>query len=234
MFEKEGYGLRLNMRFELARESDGKNRPALLTSARTKLFSFRSAYPLMIGETVVATVQPDFHHVCIFKAKVLTCEHHEHDSEELNYYHVFARLVSGRDQYADFLLYAKRTSHAMHEDIRIFAPWPVFFTKGETAFRAQCLNVSYGGLFIATNEAELFGIGEEIQLAVTTPDKEDPVHLKGEVVYVVEKDYAMQMGLEVGLGVKLIFEDENEEWRWEDSLSLLHKKVLNEKMKETP
>lgn len=215
----------MNIRLEFTGESEAGPSPALLMTASRDGMRFRAASSPLVGEVLSVTGQPNFRDEYTFNALVEETERHRDGERKLDYHEIRLGVKKSEESYPRFLKSLRKTCLEMNEDLRLLIMLPVEFSFSGSERRAMTENISYGGLFIRLQEKPLPGPGEPLSLSVFFPDREDPVTANGEVIYTVGGEEARLLGAQPGIGVRLLFE-EDERLRWEDSLHLLHKKAF--------
>ncbi len=107
------------------------------------------------------------------------------------------------------------------ELLRIDAKVEVAFKTFDQFYREYTKNLSKGGLFIKTRNPLKPQTVIEINLKL--PDREEPLNLAGEVVHVIEPEFAESYGWEPGIGVQFIDFEEGAHQELEEYVASMYK-----------
>jgi type IV pilus assembly protein PilZ len=102
----------------------------------------------------------------------------------------------------------------------------VEYRRMNTFFADYTKNISRGGTFIRT--ASPLPLGTRLSFVLDVPCVEDPLVLEGEVVRSVDAAQAGAQGAEAGMGVRFLFEDDEERTDFERTVEDLMVRTLGE------
>lgn len=106
--------------------------------------------------------------------------------------------------------------------VRFPVRWPVLLTVGGTSFRAEALDISSGGLFVAT--PRVIDVGADVRFTVTLDLAELPVEGRGRVSRSQEAD-ATARGMHEGVGVKIVMMADADRARWDAFLGRVRRRT---------
>lgn len=109
-----------------------------------------------------------------------------------------------------FLDIARKYTNAVERrDLRIPCQIPVLFLPGKTPVGGHVLDISDGGMFLATRERVL--LGQKLRLALFLETEGAPLlDVKGKVAWLNEEGKRVHSGLPCGFGLEFV---ELEEWQ---------------------
>lgn len=96
----------------------------------------------------------------------------------------------------------------------------VEYSKVNTFLVDYTMNISKGGTFIKTDRP--FDVGTEFIFFLHVPEVKEPIRIKGKVQWVLRKEDA-KSGEEPGMGIKFIFESEEDKRKIEEIVEYLIK-----------
>jgi len=106
--------------------------------------------------------------------------------------------------------------------VRFPVSWPVQVGSREGGFRAEALDLSTGGLFVATTKDLA---GEELAFRLPLDNGEPPVCGRARVARQLSGDTAMKRGLQAGYGLKIIGLSDIDSPRYEAFLRRVRRRV---------
>ena len=108
---------------------------------------------------------------------------------------------------------------------------PITYSHANTFFYDYINNISLGGTFIKTQN--YLPIGTRFQFTIKLPNYEEEISLKAEVVWVREREEIVQNRiLPQGMGIKFIFDTEEEQKRFTEKIEGLIRKQFGDKLAE--
>ncbi len=108
---------------------------------------------------------------------------------------------------------------------------PVNYTHKNTFFHDYIKNISLGGTFIRTTT--FLPVGTYFRFIIRLSGKKDELNLKAEVVWVREKEEIVENRvLPQGMGIKFLFDSEEEQKRFNEEIEKLIRKELGDKIAE--
>jgi uncharacterized protein (TIGR02266 family) len=108
---------------------------------------------------------------------------------------------------------------------------PVTYSHANTFFYDYINNISLGGTFIRTQN--YLPIGTRFRFIIKLPNQKEELSLKAEVVWVREREEVVQNRvLPQGMGIKFIFDSEDEKREFTEKIDRLIRGHLGDKLAE--
>jgi len=107
--------------------------------------------------------------------------------------------------------------------VRFPVRWPVTVQLGGGAFRADALDVSEGGLFLATTRS--LDVGIELRFALPLDLADLPVEGAGRVTRVLSAEEAESRGMHAGLGVRITEMNDSDRAAWLQFLARVRRRT---------
>ncbi|MCX7957947.1 MAG: TIGR02266 family protein [Deltaproteobacteria bacterium] len=106
---------------------------------------------------------------------------------------------------------------------------PVKYSHTNTFFYDYINNISLGGTFIKTSS--FLPIGTRFRFIIGLPEIDTDIVLNAEVVWIREKEEVSGKNIAPqGMGIKFIFESEEEQKRFSEKIEKLMRKQLGDKL----
>ncbi|MCX7944322.1 MAG: TIGR02266 family protein [Deltaproteobacteria bacterium] len=119
--------------------------------------------------------------------------------------------------------------HDRRESPRIPIEIPICYSHINTFFYDYIKNISLGGTFIKTSN--YLPVGTKFRFTIKLPNIETELNLNAEVVWVREKEENIGNNtLPQGMGIKFIFDSEEEQRRFNEKIEKLMRKHLGDKI----
>ncbi len=115
------------------------------------------------------------------------------------------------------------------ESARVPIEIPVSYTHTNTFFYDYVNNISLGGTFIRTSA--FLPVGTRFRFIIKLPQSDSDITLNAEVVWVREKEEVSgNTTLPQGMGIRFIFESEEEQREFSERIEKLMRKQLGDKL----